>query len=97
MPILKYGKEKGLYFIKMEKYSKELFLIMKRRGSVMNIIPIIHTIWEIFRKVNGLEKESFNGIMEKFTRENGKKIKNKVAAFGKDQKAFLTWENGTTI
>jgi hypothetical protein len=97
IPIAKQGKERGLYFIKTQKYSREISSIIKKKDLGMSIIPTIPIIWETFNKVRGLAKENSSGITEKFTRVNGKEIKNKVAVFGKDLKVFLMWENGTTI
>jgi hypothetical protein len=63
----------------------------------MSIIPIIHIIWVIFMKVKDLGREGFSGIMENYTKENGKKIKRKAVVFGKGPKVFHTWVSGTTI
>ena len=44
-----------------------------------------------------MEKEFINGIMVKFTMENGFKDKKTVSEFGKDCIMIVTKENGKTI
>lgn len=90
------GKERGLYSMKTEKYSREISSIIKNKGSAMSTILTIPIIQEIFNRVGGLEKENSSGITEKYTKVNGKEIKNKVAVSGKDLRVFLMWGNGTT-
>ncbi len=92
----KKGKDMGkvLCFILMVEYIKETGLGIKEMAKGSKNLQIALFIKETMSTANLKDMEDTNGKMDKFTKVNGKMVKNMDLEYGEVQRETLTSENG---
>jgi hypothetical protein len=81
----------------MAKYSKVIFLMMRKKDWGMSCTPTVLTTWAILKAGRGQAKAVSSGITDKYMRGSGETARRRVAEYGKDPKVYHTLGSGIMI
>ena len=81
--------EKGLIFIKTEKFMKVSFVMIQKMGLGRNCNQMVLFMKDSFKMAIKKEKEGFNGPMARSMMASGKTIVNMAVDFGRVRTGHL--------